>query len=95
MLLTRSRPSDEERRGKAPLFPRRLVHEQPHGDSSHEHVIVAWRRKVVRIRPGKKFRAESNRSESSGLQQQGRAGIQRQAGSRLECQHDQGPTRVA
>lgn len=69
MLLTRSHPSDEEE-AKCP-FPRRLVHEQPHGDSSHEHVIVAWRRKVVRIRPGKKFRAESDRSESSGLQQQG------------------------
>lgn len=52
-----------------PLLPRKLVHEQPPGDSSHEHVIVAWRRKVVRIRPGKKFRANS--SESSDLWQQG------------------------
>lgn len=47
-----------------PLLPR-FVHEQPPGDSSHEHVIVAWRGKVVRIRPGKKFRAESKKSESS------------------------------
>lgn len=62
-LLKRSKSTEwGVKRGKRPSFPgdcSGLSREKPCGDSSHEHVIIAWRGKVVRIWPGKKFRAES------------------------------------
>lgn len=65
MLLKRSKSTQQgAKREKCSGFPgdhSGRSREEPCGDSSHEHVVIARRGKVVGIRPGKKFRAESNR----------------------------------
>lgn len=69
--------------GEGLLLPRS---HQPRGGSSHEHVIVARRGKVVRIWPAKKFRVELNRRgelspAAPGLSQE----LQEQPGEQVGC----------